>query len=180
MAGSIIGAAVKRVEDPQFLRGEGTYVSNMEMEDALHLAVVRSEVPHGRILEIDTADAINMAGVVGIYTADTPSSCRSTHPATTSSPPDSADRFLPKSSCDSSATSSSPWLPKPLNRLSTRPRRLGRLRSPALGGNRRRRPRGWGTSRVARRRIEPVGQHAGRTHSAAIRRCRPDPQTPVL
>ncbi len=71
MAGSIIGAAVKRVEDPRFLRGEGTYVSDMEMEDALHLAVVRSEVPHGRILEIDTADAINMAGVVGIYTADT-------------------------------------------------------------------------------------------------------------
>ncbi|MBK5268323.1 MAG: hypothetical protein JJE47_12900, partial [Acidimicrobiia bacterium] len=47
MAGSIIGAAVKRVEDPRFIRGQGTYVANMQMDGALHLALVRSEVPHG-------------------------------------------------------------------------------------------------------------------------------------
>ena len=69
MAGSIIGAAVKRVEDPRFIRGQGTYVANMQMDGALHLALVRSEVPHGRIGEIDTSGAANMPGVVGIYTS---------------------------------------------------------------------------------------------------------------
>jgi carbon-monoxide dehydrogenase large subunit len=69
MAGSIIGAAVKRVEDPRFVRGQGTYVANMQMKGALHLALVRSEVPHGRIVEIDTSGAAEMPGVVGIYTS---------------------------------------------------------------------------------------------------------------
>lgn len=69
MTGSIIGAAVKRVEDPRFIRGEGTYVSNMQLDSALHLALVRSEVPHGRIVEIDTTGVADMPGVIGIYTA---------------------------------------------------------------------------------------------------------------
>lgn len=70
MAGSIIGAAVKRVEDPRFIRGEGTYVSNMQVVGAAHLAFVRSEVPHGRIVDIDTTGVAEMPGVIGIYTAD--------------------------------------------------------------------------------------------------------------
>ena len=70
MAGSILGAAVKRVEDPRFLRGEGTYVSNMQVDGCLHLVVVRSEVPHGEILEVDIAEAESMPGVVGVYTSD--------------------------------------------------------------------------------------------------------------
>ena len=69
MAGSIIGAAVKRVEDPRFIRGQGTYVSNMQVAGAAHLACVRSEVPHGRIVDIDTAGVAEMPGVIGIYTA---------------------------------------------------------------------------------------------------------------
>ena len=45
MSGSILGAAVKRLEDPRFIKGEGTYVANMQVDGMLHLAVVRSEVP---------------------------------------------------------------------------------------------------------------------------------------
>lgn len=70
MSGSILGAAVKRVEDPRFIRGEGTYVSNMKMDGMLHMAVVRSEVPHANLAEIDIAEATAMPGVAGVYTAD--------------------------------------------------------------------------------------------------------------
>ena len=70
MSGSILGAAVKRLEDPRFIKGEGTYVTNMQVDGMLHLAVVRSEVPHASLVEIDTAEASSMPGVVGVYTAD--------------------------------------------------------------------------------------------------------------
>lgn len=70
MAGSILGAAVKRVEDPRFIRGEGTFVSNMVVDGCLHMVAVRSEVPHADIADIDISDALDMPGVVGVYTAD--------------------------------------------------------------------------------------------------------------
>ncbi len=70
MAGSIIGAAVKRVEDPRFIKGQGTYVSNMQVDGAAHLALVRSQIPHGHLVDIDTAGVSEMPGVIGIYTAD--------------------------------------------------------------------------------------------------------------
>lgn len=70
MAGSILGAAVKRVEDPRFIRGEGTFVSNMEVDGCLHMVAIRSEVPHAEIADIDAADALDLPGVIGVYTAD--------------------------------------------------------------------------------------------------------------
>lgn len=70
MAGSILGAAVKRVEDPRFITGRGRYLANTPIDGALWMAVVRSPVPHGRITGIDAGAATGMAGVVGVYTAD--------------------------------------------------------------------------------------------------------------
>ncbi len=70
MAGSILGAAVKRVEDPRFITGRGTYLANKRIEGALWMGVVRSPVPHGRITDIDAAAAAALPGVVGVYTAD--------------------------------------------------------------------------------------------------------------
>ncbi len=69
MAGSILGAAVKRVEDPRFITGQGTYLPNKTFEGALWMAVVRSPVAHGRIVDIDTEAATSMPGVVGVFTA---------------------------------------------------------------------------------------------------------------
>lgn len=67
---SILGRAVKRVEDPRFLSGRGGYIGNRDAAGALHLATARSTVPHGRIIDIDTSDAAAAPGVVGVFTAD--------------------------------------------------------------------------------------------------------------
>lgn len=68
MQSSIIGAAVKRVEDPRLIQGQGRFVGNLDRPDALWMKVVRSDVPHGIITDIDTEDAVNSPGVVAVFT----------------------------------------------------------------------------------------------------------------
>ena len=67
--GSILGAAVKRVEDPRFIRGEGVYLDDMHAEGEVWMVPVRSHLPHGTIQSIDVVEAASMPGVVGVYTA---------------------------------------------------------------------------------------------------------------
>jgi carbon-monoxide dehydrogenase large subunit len=52
-----VGQRVLRKEDPRFLRGEGRYVDNLELEGAQHVVFVRSPFPHARINEIDASGA---------------------------------------------------------------------------------------------------------------------------
>ena len=66
--GSILGNRVVRVEDPRFLTGEGTYVENMDLPNGAWVTFVRSQYAHGRILSIDTADALEVPGVIAIFT----------------------------------------------------------------------------------------------------------------
>jgi len=73
VAGSILGERVQRKEDPKFLTTGGVYVDDMNEEllaGALYVVYARSAVAHGTILSIDTSDARQMPGVVGVYTAD--------------------------------------------------------------------------------------------------------------
>ncbi len=69
MAGSILGAAVKRTEDPRFIRGRGSYVANRAIEGCLWMVPVRSALAHGIINQIDTSMAADMEGVIGVFTA---------------------------------------------------------------------------------------------------------------
>ncbi|MGA7271920.1 MAG: xanthine dehydrogenase family protein molybdopterin-binding subunit [Acidimicrobiia bacterium] len=69
MQGSILGAAVKRAEDPRFITGQGRYLDDMNVEGALWAVMVRSSVPHATLTGIDTSEAASMEGVVGVYTA---------------------------------------------------------------------------------------------------------------
>lgn len=73
MAGSILGNRVLRKEDPKFLTTGGEYVDDLLDEPLLagaaHVTYVRSTLAHGRILSIDTSDAREMPGVLGVYTA---------------------------------------------------------------------------------------------------------------
>ena len=69
-AGSLVGVPVRRVEDPTLLRGEGTYIDNLDVDGALHLAFVRSPIAHAEIRSIDASDARALPGVVAVYTAD--------------------------------------------------------------------------------------------------------------
>jgi len=54
---SVIGQRVLRVEDRRFLVGEGKYVENLELANALHVTFVRSPYPHARIVGIDASAA---------------------------------------------------------------------------------------------------------------------------
>ncbi len=67
--GSILGAAVKRTEDPRLIRGEGTYVDDLHFDDEVWMVLVRSPLAHGTIVSIDTTPATDMPGVVGVFTA---------------------------------------------------------------------------------------------------------------
>ena len=69
MVGSILGNAVTRVEDPDLLRGRGTYVGNLHVDGMAHLAFVRSPLAHGRIRGISVSEALAAPGVVAVYTA---------------------------------------------------------------------------------------------------------------
>ncbi|HEX5587237.1 MAG TPA: xanthine dehydrogenase family protein molybdopterin-binding subunit, partial [Acidimicrobiia bacterium] len=68
-AGSYVGLPVRRVEDPTLLRGEATYIANLQVPGMLEVAFVRSSVAHARLGEIDTSAAREMPGVVGVYSA---------------------------------------------------------------------------------------------------------------
>ncbi len=70
MATRSFGARVPRVEDPRLLRGEGTYLDDVDDADALHVAFVRSPIAHARIASIDTTAAAELPGVAAVYTAD--------------------------------------------------------------------------------------------------------------
>jgi aerobic carbon-monoxide dehydrogenase large subunit len=54
---NVIGQRVRRLEDPRFLRGEGRYVDNMPLENALYVTFVRSPVAHAQITGIDVSEA---------------------------------------------------------------------------------------------------------------------------
>jgi carbon-monoxide dehydrogenase large subunit len=61
------GEPVARVEDPRLLRGEGRYLDDLG-QDALAVAFVRSPHAHARVLEIDAGGALDVDGVVAVYT----------------------------------------------------------------------------------------------------------------
>ena len=63
-----VGRSVLRLEDPILLRGEATFAADVNFPRQLHMRVVRSDVAHGRILQIDTALARTAAGVVAVWT----------------------------------------------------------------------------------------------------------------
>jgi carbon-monoxide dehydrogenase large subunit len=69
MGKSILGAAVKRVEDPRLITGTGTYLDDIEADGALWMAAARSSVPHGELSGVDVAAAREAAGVVSVYVA---------------------------------------------------------------------------------------------------------------
>ncbi len=65
----LVGASVKRVEDPRLLTGQGAYTDDFRPTGMLHVGLVRSVHPLARIVRIDTTEARRLPGVVGIFTA---------------------------------------------------------------------------------------------------------------
>src|SRR6267378_2611848 len=68
MGAKYFGAAVKRREDPRFLRGEARFVDDLALAGMLHAAFVRSPHAHARIKRIHTAGAKALSGVAVVFT----------------------------------------------------------------------------------------------------------------
>ncbi|MGH3496761.1 MAG: xanthine dehydrogenase family protein molybdopterin-binding subunit [Nocardioidaceae bacterium] len=69
MPGSLLGNSVRRVEDPDLIRGRGTYTDNLSVDGTLHLVFVRSPFAHARLTVRDTSEAAAAPGVVAVFTA---------------------------------------------------------------------------------------------------------------
>jgi aerobic carbon-monoxide dehydrogenase large subunit len=64
----LIGASIRRVEDPLLISGKGCYVDDINLPGMLHMMVLRSAYPHAKIVSIDTDTARSMKGVVTVVT----------------------------------------------------------------------------------------------------------------
>ena len=63
-----IGSHVARKEDERLLTGHGRYIDDIDIPGALHACFVRSPHAHARIGSIDVQAALEMPGVVAIFT----------------------------------------------------------------------------------------------------------------
>ena len=64
-----MGNAVRRVEDPELLRGHGTFVDNLRPDGALFASFVRTPIAHATISGVDVSEAMQAPGVVAVFTA---------------------------------------------------------------------------------------------------------------
>ena len=73
MTTDVLGASIKRVEDPRFITGKGRYLDDIQMTGMTYLAILRSPYAHANIGAIDISAAKTMPGVVAVITgADIP------------------------------------------------------------------------------------------------------------
>jgi len=73
MTTDVLGARIKRVEDPRFITGNGNYVDDIKMPSMAHMAILRSPYAHANIRSVDVAAARAMPGVVAVFVgADIP------------------------------------------------------------------------------------------------------------
>jgi carbon-monoxide dehydrogenase large subunit len=63
----VLGAPVKRTEDPRFITGKGRYLDDIKLQSMTHLAILRSPYAHANIRSIDTAEAKGMPGVIAVF-----------------------------------------------------------------------------------------------------------------
>ena len=68
MASKLLGAHVKRKEDPRLITGTSQYVGDVAMPGMQHVAFVRSPHAHARIRGIKAGAALKVPGVVAVVT----------------------------------------------------------------------------------------------------------------
>ena len=64
----VLGASIKRREDPRFITGKGNYTDDLKLAGLTHAVFVRSPHANAKIRKIDTAKASKAPGVVAIFT----------------------------------------------------------------------------------------------------------------
>ncbi len=63
-----VGQPVRRNEDPRLVQGRGAYTDDINLAGQVYLAMVRSPQAHGKILSVDASAALDMPGVLAVYT----------------------------------------------------------------------------------------------------------------
>src|SRR5499425_2073937 len=64
----LLGASIKRREDPRFITGKGNYTDDLKLPGMTYAAFVRSPHAHAKIAGIDTSKAKAVPGVVAVFT----------------------------------------------------------------------------------------------------------------
>ena len=67
MTTKLVGEPIQRVEDPRLLAGHGRYLDDLG-HDAAEVAVLRSPHAHAQITDIDVSAALDVPGLLAIYT----------------------------------------------------------------------------------------------------------------
>ena len=62
-----IGQSVRRTEDIRFVTGQGRYTDDLRFDNEAHVFFLRSPHAHAKINSIDTADAKEASGVIGVF-----------------------------------------------------------------------------------------------------------------
>ena len=62
-----IGQPVLRDEDIKFISGKGLYTGDIYLENQTYMYVLRSNIAHGEIKNIDISEALNSEGVINIF-----------------------------------------------------------------------------------------------------------------
>lgn len=65
-----LGKSIRRVEAKAKVTGKVDYVMNMTMPEMLHVKLLRSTIPHGKITKIDKRAAEEMEGVIKVVTGE--------------------------------------------------------------------------------------------------------------
>ncbi|MET7769339.1 xanthine dehydrogenase family protein molybdopterin-binding subunit [Nocardia sp. NPDC005366] len=68
-ATGVVGTSVPRIEDARLVTGAGTFVDDVTRPGMAHACFVRSPLPRARIGEIDISAALELDGVLAVYTA---------------------------------------------------------------------------------------------------------------
>ncbi|HEX5079416.1 MAG TPA: molybdopterin cofactor-binding domain-containing protein, partial [Geminicoccaceae bacterium] len=63
-----VGRSIRRLEDRPLLTGQGRFAADIGFPGQLHLRVVRSPVAFGRLLAVETGDALALPGVAAVWT----------------------------------------------------------------------------------------------------------------
>ena len=68
MVTKMIGASIKRIEDPRLISGEAKYLDDIQLTGLVYAAILRSPYAHARIRSIRTDRAASLPGVVAVFT----------------------------------------------------------------------------------------------------------------
>ncbi|HEY2636494.1 MAG TPA: hypothetical protein VGI54_03825, partial [Solirubrobacteraceae bacterium] len=67
---SILGNRVRRTEDARFIKGVATYGDDLDLDNAVHVTFVRSQLPHARVVSIDTSGVSEIEGAQAFTATD--------------------------------------------------------------------------------------------------------------